>query len=594
MDAKVTQAQGGAGTLPARAGAGGPGELFRALGPARILALGAVALVLLSFFAFIGWRASAPGYTLLFAGMPLADSQRLVQRLDEMGVPHRLSAGGDAIMVPEDRALRLRMSLAEEGLPLGNALGNELLDQAGPFGTSEFLANVNLRRAMEGELARTIGTLRGVRSARVHVVQPKRELFARETTATTASIVLALHGGASLDKRQVAGIKHLVAAAVPGLGPDRVTLVDDSGTLLAQAEADGGAFSLGEAEERRVAHENRLKAKLVQLLERSVGAGRADAEVTADMDFDEVATTAETFDPNGQVVRSTQTSEEKSDAAERQPEEPVTVAGNLPTERVQQDAAAAEATSRENSNRAEETINYEISRTVRNQTRRGGVVRRLSIAVQVDGTYKPQPDGTLAYEPRSAEELQQLAALVRSAAGVDEERGDVVEVVSRQFVQPAAAADDAEAPLLAIGREEYWRAAELGTLAVVALLVLLLGVRPALRRIFPERDLSPAAAGPAATMLGADGTPLLAQGGAGDSVGVDAAGNPVAVRRLADAGSPAAGDGGAGLLSEPGPMLALGNVRGGVRASLVHDATEIVDARADEAVRVVRGWLGEG
>lgn len=594
MDVKVTEARGGAAALPARTGAGGPGELFRALGPARILALGAVALVLLGFFALIAWRASAPGYTLLFAGMPLADSQRLVQRLEEMGVPHRLSAGGDAIMVPEDRALRLRMSLAEEGMPLGNALGYEILDQAGPFGTSEFLANVNLRRAIEGELARTIGTLRGVRSARVHVVQPKRELFARETTATTASIVLALRGGASLDKRQVAGIKHLVAAAVPGLGPDRVTLVDDSGTLLAQAEADGGAFSLGEAEERRVAHENRLKAKLVQLLERSVGPGRADAEVTADMDFDEVATTAEVFDPNGQVVRSTQTSEEKSDAAERQPDEPVTVAGNLPTERAQEETAA-EATSRENSNRAEETVNYEISRTVRNQTRRGGVVRRLSIAVQVDGTYQPQPDGSLAYEPRSAEELQQLAALVRSAAGVDEERGDVVEVVSRRFVQPSAAADEAEAPLLAIGREEYWRAAELATLAAVAVLVLLLGVRPALRRIFPERDLSPATAEPAAVMLGADGTPLLVHGVTAAAIGVDAAGNPVVARRPADAGAPGAGGDGAGPSSfEPGPMLALGNVRGGVRASLVHDATEIVDSRADEAVRVVRGWLGEG
>jgi flagellar M-ring protein FliF len=245
MDAKAAQAQdGAAGALLAGPGESpGPVGLLRALGPGRILALGAVAAALLGFFAFVIWRASAPDYTVLFAGLELADSQRLVQRLEEAGVPHRLSAGGDAIMVPADEALRLRMSLAEEGMPLDGTVGYELLDQAGPFGTSEFLANVNLRRAIEGELARSISTLRQVRSARVHIVQPKRELFAREATAAvpSASIVLALRGGGELDKRQVAGIKHLVAAAVPGLSPERVTLVDDRGTLLAQARGSDGS-----------------------------------------------------------------------------------------------------------------------------------------------------------------------------------------------------------------------------------------------------------------------------------------------------------------------------------------------------------------
>jgi flagellar M-ring protein FliF len=152
-----------------------------------------------------------------------------------------------------------------------------------------------------------------------------------------------------------------VAAAVPGLSPERVTLVDDRGTLLAQAEAgDGSAVSSGEAEDQRVALENRLRARIVQLLERSVGAGRVDAAVSADMDFDEVATTAETFDPNGQVVRSTQTNEEDSNAAERQPEDPVTVANNLPTERATAAQGGAEATSSERSKRTEETVNYEI------------------------------------------------------------------------------------------------------------------------------------------------------------------------------------------------------------------------------------------
>ena len=171
-----------------------------------------------------------------------------------------------------------------------------------------------------------------------------------------------------------------------------------------------------------MALEDRLRGKIVQLLERSVGIAKVDAAVSADLDFDELATTAETYDPQSQVVRSTQTTEEVTDQQETQPTDQVGAAGNLPTERAA--APAGAPGSSEKGNKTEETINYEISRTVRNQTKRGASLRRLSIAVQVDGSYRAQPDGSTAYEPRGAEELEQLAALVRSAAGVDESRGD--------------------------------------------------------------------------------------------------------------------------------------------------------------------------
>src|SRR5947209_40603 len=362
MDARARNgAEDGAAAAVLQDGPGGLLALLRTLGPGRIAALGAVALVLLSFFAFIAWRVSAPEYTILFAGLQLADSERLTQRLDALGVPYRLSGGGDAVLVPADRALKLRMSLAEEGQPVGSTVGYELLDKAGPFGTSEFQANINLRRAIEGELARSIGTLRQVRSARVHINLPKRELFAHDAAPPTASIVLALRGGATLDKSQIAGIKHLVAAAVPALAPERVTLVDDSGNLLAQA-ADPGSEGLAgtEAEDYRAALEARLKAKIVQLLERTLGPGHVEAEVSADIDFDEVATTAESYDPNGQVVRSTQTTNEKTDSDQRQQADNVTVANNLPTERAQ--GGASGSGSSERANRTEETVNYEISR----------------------------------------------------------------------------------------------------------------------------------------------------------------------------------------------------------------------------------------
>jgi flagellar M-ring protein FliF len=557
-------------------------QLARTLGPGRILALGAVACCLLGFFAYVVTRATEPPYTLLFADLELADAQELVGRLEAMAIPFRLSPAGDAIMVPSGEALRLRMALAEEGLPHGGKIGYELLDQANPFTTSDFLANVNLRRAVEGELARTIGTLRGVRAARVHIVEPKRSLFGREEIEPSASIVLSLRGSAALDKRQVAGIRHLVAAAVPGLAPRGVTIVDDAGNLLAEPSDPGAELlSADDAEEHRAALENRLRAKIIQLLERTVGPGKVDAAVSADLDFDELATTAELFDPDGQVVRSTQTAEEASDLKESQAADAVSVANNLPTERAPPDAAAA--ANSERSNRTEETVNYEISRTVRNQTKRGASLRKLSVAVQVDGVYREQADGSRVHEPRSDEELAQLAALVRSAAGIDESRGDVVEIVSRPFVLPEAppAPDEAWPEVIP---ERYGRLVELAVLSLLTLVVLFLGVRPALRRLLPAARNGGSAPEATAVVRGVDGKPLLVHGATGTTIGIDRAGNPVVVRE------PIAAEGRADP-ADGADMVSLRSVRGQVQASLLGDVAEAIEASPEDAVRVVRTWL---
>ena len=568
-------------------------QLARALGAGRILALGIVAVGLLGFFAYVVNRAAEDSYTLLFSGLELADAQELVGRLEAMQVPFHLSPGGDAIMVPSGDALRLRMALAEEGMPVGGTVGYELLDDASPFTTSDFLANVNLRRAVEGELARTISTLRSVRAARVHVVAPERSLFGRAEVSPTASIVLTLRGAEALDKRQIAGIRQLVAAAVPGLQPEAVTLVDGAGNLLAVPAAPGAdPLGSGDAEAYRVALEDRLRGKIVQLLERSVGVGKVDAAVSADLDFDELATTAETYDPQSQVVRSTQTTEEVTDQQETQPTDQVGAAGNLPTERAA--APAGAPGSSEKSNKTEETINYEISRTVRNQTKRGASLRRLSIAVQVDGSYRAQPDGSTAYEPRGAEELEQLAALVRSAAGVDESRGDVVEVVSRPFATAATPPEpEAEVGWQSMPAGEHARFLDLGVLSLLTLLVLFFGVRPALRRVFAA--VQPATApSTTAVVLGADGKPLLVHGATGATIGVDRAGNPVVVREAVadEAAAPRLGQGEAG--QQGGELIDLKQVQGPVQASLLGEVARAIEANPGDAVRVVRGWLHGG
>jgi flagellar M-ring protein FliF len=198
------------------------------------LVLGATALGLLGLFAFLLLRVAEPHLTLLYRELEPEDSAAIVGRLEALGVTFRLQGDGRVVLVPADRALRLRMTLAEEGLPRGGTVGDEIFDQQSALGTTDFLANVNLRRALEGELARTIASLADVRAARVHLVLPRRELFRRQQIEPSASVTLHMYRGRRLDRRQMQAVQHLVAAAVPGLSPAGIALVDHQGTLLAR------------------------------------------------------------------------------------------------------------------------------------------------------------------------------------------------------------------------------------------------------------------------------------------------------------------------------------------------------------------------
>lgn len=556
---------------------GGLAALLGALGAERIVAITVAILALAGLLGFIGMRALEAPYTLLYAGLALEDTRTIVTRLQAMDVPHKLSPAGDAVLVPADRVLDLRMSLATDGLPGGGVVGYEIFDAVDAFGTTEFLSNINHKRAMEGELARTIASLRQVRAARVHLVQPARELFRREQAPASASVFLSV-GPAGLGRGEIAAIQHLVAAAVPGLEPGRITIADDNGRLLSRGgDALDTAIGLDDTDGYRQAFESRLQAKILQLLERSLGVGRVEAQVTAELDFDSVSTTEEIYDPERQVVRSTQLVDETTELDERTPNDAVSVANNLPGG----DAEAGAATNREQRNRNEETINYEISRTVRNQTRHGGRLQRLSVAVQVDGTYTEGADGVPVFEPLPAEELAELETLVRSAVGIDDERGDTLSIVSRRLAQPEPlpVVDDT---LLGFARADLMRFAELGGLAGIALLVLLLGVRPLLRRLQPARAAAAGAGGGVRLLNGPDGKQLLIQATPGTAVTIDERGNPVVTRN----GQP--GDA-AGEPSED--RVTLRQIEGDVRASLLTDMAELIEDRPEDAIRVIRSWL---
>lgn len=548
---------------------GAGAALLRSLGPARILALGLVACALLGFFALIVFRAIERPYSLLFGALEPTDARELITQLESMGVPYRLTPAGDALLVPADDAPGLRMSLAERGLPTGGTVGNELLDTISGLTTTDFLADVNLRRAVEGELARSIASLRPVRQARVHVVWPKRDLFRRDGEQASAAVVLALRGSEALVRSQIAGIRHLVAGAIPGLSPGQVSIVDERGNLLARPDGrDASGGSIDEVEEHRAAFEQRVRTKIRDLLERSVGPGRVEVEISADFDFDDVETTVESFDPESQVARSTQAVEEDEERSESDAAD-VSVANNLP---VEDEAAPEPGTSQERTRRSEETANYEISRTVTSQRRRAPLLRRLSIAVQVDAINRAPEGQPPVYEPRSAEEMAQLEALVRGAAGVDDERGDVVSVVSRELALVVLPVEDA-AQGFSLADATIWRVIELATLALLTLAMIFLGVRPALRRLLPAPS---ALIGPAGVTGAAEaGSPAIRV-----ETEASAAGDPLRAE--------AATNGTGQSVANQSQQL-----QGLVRASLIEEIGQLVDGQPDEAVRVVRSWLSE-
>ncbi|MBV9521970.1 MAG: flagellar M-ring protein FliF, partial [Alphaproteobacteria bacterium] len=547
---------------------------LRNLGPARLAAIGAVLAATVGFFVFISTRLATPTYGLLYSDLDARDSGQIVQRLEALNVPYQLSADGTQILVPVDQVARLRIAIAESGLPHGGSVGYEIFDKSEQLGTSSFVQNLNHLRALEGELARTISSIDAVQAARVHLVLPQREVFSREKQEPSAAIVIKSRGGERLGKMQVAAIQHLVAAAVPGLRPGRISIADTEGNLLARGNDDGVEPSAGGAnsEEMRVNYETRLSRSVEEMLERSVGPGKARVEVHAEMDFDRITTNSESFDPDGQVVRSTQSVNETSTSSEGG-DQPVTVANNLPEAQANKGAAGAQS----KTGRNEETINYEITKTVKNQTREGGIVKRLSVAVLVDGTYAAGTDGTKAYQPRSPEELKQIETLVRTAIGFDEKRGDTVRIVNLRFITPEEPVAAAAEGFLGFSRGELLRAAEPLALGIIGLLVILLVVKPLVSRMLemPPGTGIPALSAPDAQRLLTGPTvagALPPPGGA--ALGVPATAVPTSRP-----------------LDHIEQMIDISQVEGRVRASSIKKIGEIVEKHPEEAVAIVRSWM---
>lgn len=545
-------------------------QTLRNLGPARLAAIGGVGILLIGFFVYLMTRLSTPDMQLLYGELQTTEAAAIAKKLDDAKIPYTVDKTGTKIMVPSDQVGQIRMTMAAAGLPSGGTVGYELFDKGEGFGATAFMQNINHLRALEGEMARTVQTLNSVQQARVHLVLPKRELFARQQNPATASVFLKMRPGAQLSRENIQAIQHLIAASVPNLDPSRISIVDDKGNLLASGNGNDGPDALmATAEEKKVAYQNRLARSIEDLLGRTVGYGKVRAEVNADLDFDRITTQSEIYDPDSQVVRSTQAVNESNQSSDRDPLAPVTVDQNLPT--AQTNSAASPLSSSKQS-RTEETTNYEISKTVKSQVREIGQVRRLSVAVLVDGLYAPGKDGgPPTYQPRSQQELDNLKTLVRSAVGIDQVRGDTLDVVNMRFWSPE---DDMEKPkelLLGMTKEDLFRIAEMVVLGIVAVLIILLVIRPLITRAFEKADQQ-------------DDDDM-------DRLLADQTGMPAALAAPTGALAQDLALEAAQADEELEQMIDINRVEGRVRASSLRKVGEIVEKHPEEAVSILRNWL---
>ena len=557
-------------------------ETAKNLGPARIAVLGATFLSLIIFFIFVSAKVSQPSMSILYRDLTTTDSSSVSAKLEEIGIGYTVSADGAQVFVPKNEVGRARMLLAEAGLPNGGSMGYELFDQQSGFGTTSFVQNINQVRALQGELSKTISSLDPVQFSKVHIVLPQRELFSRDSQEATASVTLKLKDSQRLSRQQILGIQNLVANAIPNLNADKVTIIDTKANMLAGGGDDDVESMMGlKAEEMRFSYEKRMVRAIEDLVGRTVGIGKVRATVTADLDFDRISTNDEIYDPEGQVVRSTQSITEDNVERETQNND-VSVANNLPGLGDDLDANGAPSLQ---ANRTEEITNFEISKTIRSTIRESGEVTKLSVAVLVDGRYITAEDGTQTYEPRTQQELDQIATLVRSAVGYDETRGDTIEVVNMPFTNADVEFRDDTEMLFGFEKGEVLDTAEMIMLVVMGILVVLLVLRPLVGSVVMSQRAAIDAAKEEAALLSADLAPaaLTGPGGTGSGAGagmVNENGDMIG-------GADAFMDGEGGEDS----MIDMQTVEGKVKASSVKKVGDIVASHPNETVAVLRNWM---
>lgn len=528
-------------------------QSIKNLSPGRLASIAAIVIFLISFFVYLATKLNTGDYAVLYTDLEMEDAKQIVQHLETANIKYRLTKNGTEILVPEEDVNKMRIDTADLAMASkGSNVGYEIFDNTDALGSTNFVQNVNLIRALEGELARTIRSVDHIKSARVHLVLPKREIFSREEQMPTASVVIKTDGG-KLSLESIHSIQQLIAAAVPKLDVKNVSIVDSAGNLLTNNFEDEEAVTVANNEALRLEQERKMSLQVQNLLEKSVGEGKVRAQVNLDMDFDQIVTNEEIYDPDSQVVRSQATVTDNSTTDNV--EQPVSVAQNIPNG----DMVAAGTGSVSRKSRTEETVNYEISKVVRNKVKNSGTIKRLGVAVIVDGIYERNAEGKVVYRDRTPEEMEQIRSLVKSAVGFDAERGDMVEVANMKFASNQPEIEEVnEVLIMGFTKDELIRIAEGIGVAIVAILVILLVIRPLINNAFETNTAN----------------------GEGRLLGDNAEEDNLLLSNFLNEED--------GEIDE---LINMNKIDGRIKVSSLKKINDIVEKNPDAAVNIIRGWL---
>jgi len=475
---------------------------FNALPASRKMTIAIAAVTVgLSISAFV-WFMNQADYRVLFSNLSSTDASSIVTKLKEKKVPYQISAAGDVISVPAGQVSEMRLELAAGGIPQGGGVGFEIFDSK-TFGTTEFEKQINYRRALQGELARTINSLDEIQQSRVHIVLPKDSLFVDQQKKTTASVTIRLKQGKKLRPSQVDGIGHLVASSVEGLRAADVMIVDGQGNILSKiTEGDSNLTQMSASQvEHKKNLEKDMAGQIQTLLENVVGTGKAAVRVSADLDFRIMEKTEELYDPESPVIRSSQKQLDKMTG-------PAPVPGKT--------AATSPSTGTEKE-KSDETVNYEINKVVNKTVMPVGDVKKLSVAVLVDGIYSKDAKGELVYQDRPKKDVDALEDLVRKSAGLNAQRGDQITVSSMPFSRTDADQGMASLPWqdrLAV----FFPIIKYVMILIALALILLFVIKPLVQNLTaisqraPSGTLTASGSGGVSVKLSGQSTPLAIGG----------------------------------------------------------------------------------
>jgi len=534
------------------------------LGRGRLIALGATGLAVMAAVFFGLSVVLAPGYRPLAVDLSASEGAAMVRALEQAGFTPRVSPDGTLVSLPETDIARARMALAEAGVAAEGVPGWELFDNQSGLGMNTFLQQVNRLRALEGELSRSVQTLDVVEAARVHLVLPEREAFSADRPEPSAAVIIRTRRGTTLERKQALSVRSLVAAALPGLSPERVTVLSASGETILAADAEGVDGS-GAVHGARIAIEERLVRNIEQILSARVGAGNVRVRVAAELATTREVILRESFDPDGRVARQTRSVSENARNSEKSAQS-LDVLNNLPGAQGAADSGGGRS---EDRNREEDETRFEIGSTRSETVIEPGGLRRLSVAVLVNGT-----SDDAGYRDRSPEELERLTQLVRSTMGFDESRGDSLTVDSLRFIEDggilpnAPEASVAESLLGHIPSMMRWLVA----LLMVAILVF--GLRPLISRFTGRQTAATPEAGTApppasAEAAGADGPEPATDGEAAPAAAAEAEGG------------------------DEDDFVAISSVRGGVTRQKIEELGRLVENDSEAALRQIRIWLNQ-